>query len=232
MKKKGFTLIELLVVIAIIALLMSILMPALARVRELAQRVVCGTNLSGIVKAMVVYANDDETGRFPRAGAPQGMWTDFPITASLYLLVKRDYTSSKQFMCKSDASVSDGTSQDPGALDDFPDGGGNVSYGYHMPYNFVDDGTDHSFALTASSEPGMAVVADRGNGTDGSNSLLHQEEGQNIAFVDTHVKFHKNPDAGVNDDNIYTNSDGDVPVAGGTFWPVARWDSCLVVEAP
>jgi prepilin-type N-terminal cleavage/methylation domain-containing protein len=56
MKKKGFTLVELLVVIAIIALLMGILMPALARVRQIAFRMVCGTNLSGIGKAMLSTA--------------------------------------------------------------------------------------------------------------------------------------------------------------------------------
>ncbi|MGA2172940.1 MAG: type II secretion system protein [Sedimentisphaerales bacterium] len=58
MRKKGFTLIELLVVIAIIALLMGILMPALARVRLIAYRMVCGSNLSGIGKAIMLYAGD------------------------------------------------------------------------------------------------------------------------------------------------------------------------------
>jgi len=44
-RRKGFTLIELLVVIAIIALLMAILMPALARVKEQARTVACLANL-------------------------------------------------------------------------------------------------------------------------------------------------------------------------------------------
>jgi len=43
----------------------SILMPALARTREVARRVVSGANLSGIGKACVIYANDDERGRYP-----------------------------------------------------------------------------------------------------------------------------------------------------------------------
>ncbi len=60
MKKKGFTLVELLVVIAIIALLMGILMPALARVRMIAYRMVCGSNLSGIGKALLLYAGDSQ----------------------------------------------------------------------------------------------------------------------------------------------------------------------------
>jgi prepilin-type N-terminal cleavage/methylation domain-containing protein len=109
MKKKGFTLVELLVVIAIIALLMGILMPALARVRQIAFRMVCGSNLSGIGKAMLIYANDYEDelpkaggktsilgptanwmggDRFIAFGMPGGVGGKASISASLYLLVK------------------------------------------------------------------------------------------------------------------------------------------------
>jgi prepilin-type N-terminal cleavage/methylation domain-containing protein len=59
-ERKGFTLVELLVVIAVLALLMGILMPALARARQLAYRVVCGTNLYGLGRAMLAYAQDDD----------------------------------------------------------------------------------------------------------------------------------------------------------------------------
>ena len=46
------------VALPVMALMMGILMPALARTRQLAFRMTCGTNLSGLGKAMLVYAND------------------------------------------------------------------------------------------------------------------------------------------------------------------------------
>ena len=53
---KAFTLIELLVVVSIIALLVSILMPALARAREQAKQVLCATNLHSVGQAFYIYA--------------------------------------------------------------------------------------------------------------------------------------------------------------------------------
>ena len=58
--RKGFTLIELLVVIAIIALLIAILLPSLARARELSKRTVCGTHLKSIGNAGEMYSNDNK----------------------------------------------------------------------------------------------------------------------------------------------------------------------------
>jgi len=59
-KQRGFTLVELLVVIAIIALLMAILMPALARVRNQAQAVRCMANLKQWGYFFMFYTDDNE----------------------------------------------------------------------------------------------------------------------------------------------------------------------------
>lgn len=57
--RRGFTLIELLVVIAIIALLVSILLPSLAKSKELAKRALCASNLRQQGIAVHTYTTDN-----------------------------------------------------------------------------------------------------------------------------------------------------------------------------
>jgi prepilin-type N-terminal cleavage/methylation domain-containing protein len=155
MKRKGFTLVELLVVIAIIALLMGLLMPALARVRQIAYRMMCGSNLSGIGKAMLVYSNDNDE-LYPMAGNREATWSTegmlpnfaeqmrqkayggrgmgVTITSSHYLLVKYADVTPSQFVCKGDVGtkvwrVSEAGLPTGGGIDDDTDvwdfGGGS-----------------------------------------------------------------------------------------------------------
>ncbi len=67
-QRRGFTLIELLVVIAIIALLIGILLPALGRARRNAQQLKDGTQVRGIMQALLTFSADN-AGKFPEPEA-------------------------------------------------------------------------------------------------------------------------------------------------------------------
>jgi len=290
MRRKGFTLVELLVVIAIIALLMGILMPALARVRQLAYRLYCGTNLSGIGKAMLIYSNDYDD-EMPKAGgrnstysptiadwqnvtrqvafglAADGSGGRANISSCFYLLIKYAEVTPKSFLCKGDSGVTEFKGSEHGLtgaeLIDLWDFGASpaqahCSYAYHFPYGV--------YALTSSSEPGMAVAADPNpwqatagmtarpaahwsgtlpcfsTGTDREsikkgNAQTHQEDGQNVLFMDGHSVFEKSSRCGVDDDNIYTRGvAGTPPNKRNGAYPVTlvdpldRTDSFLVTD--
>ncbi len=68
------------------ALMLAILMPALARARAIAQRKVCATNMSGLGKAMFIYA-DDNNNTLPIPS----QWCD--------LLIENADVSEKSFLC-------------------------------------------------------------------------------------------------------------------------------------
>ena len=182
MRKKGFTLIELLVVIAIIAMLLAILMPALGKVKKLAERLVCATNLRGLTTAGVIYSNDAD-GNFPRQGGivqhelayttqdwflPGKDWKvsgTITIAASLYLLVKYADVGPKSFVCKGgDETVFNGDNPPLNlALEELWDFGASpklhVSYAYHRPY--PNPGGASSYPISTSDKTERAIIGDK-----------------------------------------------------------------------
>lgn len=184
MKRRGaFTLIELLVVISIIALLVSLLMPSLARAKELARRKQCQGNLGAIAKGMSQYSTDYDhcfpvesptisginsigtdrtTNGNPTTvvGLANGSPSKSGTSRALYLLVHHKYASTGAFVCpsvndhKSDKLPPDTTTK----YYDF-ETPKNLSYSYQVQKQI--DSSKRMYSIWLGSNPSLVYLADR-----------------------------------------------------------------------
>jgi type II secretory pathway pseudopilin PulG len=192
------------------------------------------------------------------------------VSSNFYLLIKYMECIPKSFICRSDKGMREwlGEPNKRAAFKltdcwDFgPDPQTHCSYAYHWPFGRK--------PLATTSEPNLVIAADRSpwipspgrtakpypkspggqriyqgkSGTSADqlygNTDMHEEDGQNVLFVDAHVTFHQRAYVGLDDDNIYTRSaiagKGDplgVPaVFSTTVPPPNKRDSVLVHDPP
>ncbi|UCD51411.1 MAG: hypothetical protein JSW27_02025, partial [Phycisphaerales bacterium] len=192
------------------------------------------------------------------------------ISSCFYLLVKYLEMPPRVFVCPSDIGTSEFKLADEDSRPDFklsdawdfgPMPADNCSYTYHIPFGL--------YALSTAGDPNLAVAADRNpwimspaadvdlsrwssfvpdirpwNGDRRAarlgNAISHEQDGQNVFFLDGHVAFESRSYCSLEGDNIYTRSTnvahgdaaGIMPRANALDHPANRRDSFLLHDPP
>jgi competence protein ComGC len=249
--RRGGTLFDLCVVLGVIALLIAILVPMLITARGRASRFQCANNLKVIGQGMFAYASDNK-GRLPAtrpssvgavlpdvssagAGAMDPFAVDGPphnnIPAALYLLIRTQGLSARDFVCPGSDAVADPMAlASPKSRSNFTDVKKHLAYSMQNPYG--EPAMASGFEWTRDLPADFVLVADMNPGVQGigdnvlavrqncptvqrlmSNSNNHNKQGQNVLCADGRVDFCTTALAGIRGDNIYITRSGTIHAA-------------------
>lgn len=199
-KRNGFTLIELLVVIAIIAILIGLLLPAVQKIREAANRMSCSNNLKQL--GLGIHNYEGTYGKLPTSGEGNNSTktgTDFDLESFYTVIlpyieqdnvwkamdhtVNYDATTANQNAAKTKIKTFVCPSNAVNALD--PNGYAPADY---MPISYCNIGTDGSQGaarcdgfLTIYKYAGGSKIANCTDGTSNTIALI-EDVGKNGTY--------------------------------------------------
>jgi hypothetical protein len=198
-------------VIGIIALLIAILLPALSRAREQANRTACLSNLRSLGQAMYLYSNAHRD-RLPNS-APMTTW-DYTLGGRALCELASTYAHPKVFHCPADA--------DPEPTDITTVDYDLVETSAHVSYEFFPIWWPGKEGPLLTRLKGQAPLAWDLDGGESKPSPLqnHATKGGNILIADGHAEWRNrgdwtNPGGGPNP----TTRDGNWPVPAAEFYP-------------
>ena len=189
-KGTGFTLIELLVVIAIIAILAAIIFPVLAKAREAGRKISCTSNLRQIGNALAMYQVDNDGTNITVLADPvtsKQLWEE---QISPYIQTAGSATEKMGiFLCPGFGGWQVACFGFFGTTHGYVGGYAINCYGPITPTGIsgtLDSEIGDPSGTLAVFESVRCRVA--GMGASGSPQMRHNE-GQNVLFMDGHVKW-------------------------------------------